>query len=94
MTVSEMLERISSEELAEWMVFYEEEPWGTEIDLLGDMMIYTLLANVYRAKGQPPVRLEDVMPTFKRRKSADELLMVAEQANMMFGGTDNRGNDR
>ena len=48
MTVRELLARIDSRELTEWMAFYELEPWGSEIDDHRAGTIAATIANVNR----------------------------------------------
>jgi len=61
MTVGELLSRISSRELTEWMAFYRLEPWGAEVDDQRAALVAATVANTWRAKG-PPAKVEDFMP--------------------------------
>jgi len=78
MTVSELLNRISSRELSEWMAFYNEEPWGTEIDLYGHAMTTSTLLNIYRKSGTPPVSPNDVMPIPRNKPSVNDMIAQAK----------------
>lgn len=48
MTVAELLSRVSSAELTEWMAFYRLEPWGSEADDWRAGMVASVVANVNR----------------------------------------------
>jgi len=90
MTVSEMLERISSRELSEWMVFYRLEPFGTEIELYGHAMTTATLINVNRKKGSATVEPVDVMPKFKPPQTVNDMVNFAEMLTAAYGGKDLR----
>lgn len=88
MTVSEMLSRMSSHELAEWMAFYELEPWGVETDMLGHAITSTVIANVNRNpdKRPAPYKASDFMPEFDRYTAQENQVLKVRQINAMFGG--------
>ena len=65
MTVRELLVRISSKELAEWMAFYKLEPFGEERADIRAAIVACTMANLWRGKSQPAHRLEDFMPKFE-----------------------------
>lgn len=48
MTVRELLTRIDSRELTEWMAFFELEPWGSEIEDHRFGVVASTIANVNR----------------------------------------------
>lgn len=48
MTVGELLGRISSRELSEWMVYYMLEPFGAERDNLHAGLVAAMVHNVNR----------------------------------------------
>ena len=50
MTVRELLARIDSKELSEWMAYYELNPFGTVRDDLQAGIIASTIANVNRGK--------------------------------------------
>ena len=64
MTVRELLDRIDSRELAEWMAFFEMEPWGTEVDDWRSGLIASTIANANRdpKKQKKPFQPKDFMP--------------------------------
>ncbi len=94
MTVAELLSRISSAELTEWMLFFEYEPWGTEVDLMGHGITASTVANVYRdtKKRASPFTPKEFMPKFEPRKRetkkdiAEKQLMQVQGLNAIFGG--------
>jgi len=64
MTVGELLARISSRELSEWMAFFSLEPWGTEVEDWRFGMLASVFANANRdpKKRKRPYEPEDFMP--------------------------------
>ena len=55
MTVGELLDRISSRELSEWMAYYMLEPFGAERDNLHAGLVAAMVHNVNRdpKRGKP-----------------------------------------
>lgn len=99
MTVAELLSRISSRELSEWMVYYELEPFGEERADLRAGIVASTVANVNRdpKKQKKPFAAQDFMPKFEGggRGSADgspqgpgweRLLAKVKRLNAAFGG--------
>lgn len=72
MTVAEMLGRISSRELSEWMAFYELEPFGDERADLRSGIVASTIANVNRAKGGKEYSFRDFMPKFEGGEGGKE----------------------
>jgi hypothetical protein len=70
--VRELLSRIGSDEITEWMAFYQLEPFG---DMRADIrsgVIACTFANAHRTQHTPPFTPEDFMPFAKRSsKTAD-----------------------
>jgi len=75
-TVEELLARISSRELAEWMAYAELEPFGEERADLRAGIVASTIANVNRGKNRKAYKAVDFVPKFerKRRQSANEML--------------------
>lgn len=101
MSVGELLERISSRELTEWIAYQQLEPMQAERSdrielLLGQLLV--LLANVNRdtKKRKRPYSLEDFMPWLrggaaqKSRQTLEQQLAIVEVLNAAFGGDDLR----
>lgn len=67
MTVGELLTRVSSYELTEWMVYYQLEPFGPERGDLNAGIVAATVANANRdpKKRKEPYRPQDFMPEFK-----------------------------
>ena len=66
MTVEDMLARMSSEELSEWMAFDRLEPIGwARVDLVGGLLC-SLLANQHRKRGSKAFKPGDFMPFLER----------------------------
>ena len=93
MTVAELLDKVSSRELAEWMLYFQLEPWGTEIDLYGHAMTTSTLMNIYRGKDTEAVSPFEVMPKFDVKpadEAIDETINMVTMLNAMYGGKDKR----
>ncbi len=83
MTVKEMLQRIDSTELAEWMAYYGLEPFGQEREALHAGIIAATVANANAAKGKT-YQPSDFMPDFERKgQTADDMRAIL---NAMAGG--------
>jgi hypothetical protein len=72
MTRAELLARISSEELTEWLAFYAIEPFGAEAGYFGHAITASTVANVNRRKGHKAMPIEDFMPKFERPKEQEQ----------------------
>ncbi len=75
MTVGELLARISSRELSEWMAYAQLEPWGEARADLRAGIVASTVANTARdpKKRKKPFAPEDFMPKFeKETQSAEE----------------------
>ncbi len=86
MTVSELDQRMSSEEYSNWVAFYELEPFGPYRDNLHAGIIASILANIHRAKGSQAMKATDyllVHPDDRRdkdtRKTLNLMRMVAKR---------------
>ena len=92
MTVSELLNRISSREITEWMAFGQLEPFGAEIGFLGHAITASIVANVNRGKGQKAYTAADFMPEFgtTEPQSVDEMIQFAAMYTAALGGEDLR----
>jgi hypothetical protein len=94
MTVSELLSRISSRELTEWSIYYQLEPFGSQIDLLGNAITSATVANVNRRKGSRAFKPADFMPEFdKKAQTVEEQMQFAVMLTAAMGGQDLREED-
>ena len=96
MTVAELLQRISSRELTEWMMYYQIEPFGINVDMYGHAMTTSTLLNIYRdTKKHPnPIQPSDVMPEWDKTDIVDKQLQQIRQINSLVGGKEiKHGND-
>ncbi len=79
MTVGELLGRISSREMAEWMVYYGLEPFGEERADLRAGIVASTVANTARdpKRQHEPFKPQDFMPKFedteRKQRTAQEL---------------------
>ena len=88
MTRAELLSRISSAELTEWMVYYQLEPFGQETQYIGPAITSAILANVNRKKGDKTHSADEFMPKFeKEEKSPEQMLSFAAMITAGMGGT-------
>jgi len=92
MTVSELLTRISSKELTEWMAFSQVEPFGADAYYLGHAITASTIANVNRKAKSKAHSVEDFMPKFEKKKkqSTDQMLQIASMFTAASGGEDKR----
>lgn len=94
MTVGELLTRVSSRELTEWMAFFEMEPFGPERADLRAAIVASTVANTARdpKKRARPWTPRDFMPRFDQPAEQDwqEQLAIVEMLNAAFGGRDVR----
>ena len=92
MTVNELLGRISSREISEWMAFSQLEPFGTEVGFLGHAITSKVVADVNRAKGQKAYDVNDFMPNFEgaKKQTVEEMLQIAQMMTLGLGGKDLR----
>jgi hypothetical protein len=90
MTVREMLSRIDSRELSEWLAYYGLNPWGPERADLRAGTIASTVANCMSDKGN--YKPSDFMPRYGPKpeeppKSSENLKNIAIRMNAMMGGT-------
>lgn len=98
MTVRELLARVDSRELSEWMAFATLEPLG---DARGDLqaaIVASTVANTARnpKKRRRPFAPAEFIPDFdrqRRQQTWQEQLAFVEMLNTAFGGRDLRGRD-
>jgi len=62
MTVEELLNRISSKELSEWIAFYSIEPFGEDREDLRMGILASTIANSNRGKNTKPFTPQDFIP--------------------------------
>ena len=95
-TVGELLGRISSRELTEWMAYFELDPFGQERADLRSAIVASTVANTVRdpKKKQKPWLPRDFMPKFEqqREQTWQEQLAIVEMINAAMGGRDLRKN--
>lgn len=76
-TVRELLARIDSRELSEWMCFYTLEPFG---DVRGDLqagIVAATIANANSGKGSKTFQPADFMPLMdKPEQDEDDMITI------------------
>ena len=90
MTKKEVLTRMDSYEIQEWIEYSKVEPLEYRADLRAGM-ICAVVANAHRGKGKP-FKPEDFMPEIAKKKeqSWQQQKAVVEMLNAAFGGKDLR----
>lgn len=87
----EMLRRMDSAELTEWMAFYQVEPFGWDAHAVGHAITAATVANANRGKGKKPARVEDFIPKWKKPQTVEEQIQFAAMMTAALGGHDLRG---
>jgi len=103
MTVDELLDRISSQELSEWQAYRSIEPFPHERQEILLANIAAILTNVHRDHDHTSeVTALDFMPWIDNSSyetdddetvDPDVMLAYVEALNVAFGGQDLRGKD-
>lgn len=88
MTKAELLNRISSREISEWIAFYNIEPFGEMRADLRAALIATVMANAWRGANQSPFKITDFMLTFdnKPEQTMDEMKQILKSFTIAAGG--------
>lgn len=90
MTHAELMERMSSQEINEWMAFAQFEPFGIESYYFGHAITASTVANRGRIKGEKVYKVSDFMPQFeKKEQGIDEMINFAATLTVGMGGTVN-----
>ena len=84
MPVRELLQRIGSDEITEWMAFYQLEPFGDMRADLRSGVIASTFANANRTKHARPFTPEDFMPFIDRPEPIDEARLNVARLKSMF----------
>jgi len=85
--VAELLARISSRELAEWMAYFEIDPFGEERADLRAGIVASTVANSQRGRRGTAFKPKDFMPKFgQTRQSAGQQLDIIRQLHQQWGG--------
>ena len=71
MTVRELLARIDSRELSEWMAYYELNPFGSVRDDLQAGIVASTVANVNRGKNDKSFTPSDFMPYMEKPQQSE-----------------------
>lgn len=96
MTVGELLRRMSSRELTEWMAFFSLEPWGTEVEDWRAGLIAATIANANRdpKKRRKPYEPQDFMPRYEKpqveEQSWEEQARILEMWSRVLQARDGR----
>ena len=91
MTKKELLFRMDSYEMQEWLEYNKVEPLEYRADLRAGI-ISAVIANVNRGKGQKSYKPSDFMPEAIKKKPQTwkEQKSIVEMLNIAFGGKDLR----
>ena len=95
MTVREMLARMDSDELSEWLAYERITgplDLGTRIDV-NIAMLASATYNMRRGKGQPAKKVSDFLikwETARQGQTPEQMLAIAAALNRRMGGEDLR----
>lgn len=86
MTVEELLTRMSSHELSEWMAFYTLEPFDEFRRDWRAAIIACTVANAHRGKKTRPYKVKDFLynKPAKRAKSIEEQVALAQEITSIY----------
>jgi len=82
--VREMLASLGSDELTEWMAYYQLEPFGDYRADYRSGVVASTFANAHRAKDANPFRPEDFMPFLEKKKPQEEIPLNVARFKAMF----------
>jgi hypothetical protein len=89
MTRAELLTRISSRELTEWVAFEQVEPFGKDTQYYGPAINTAMLANINRKKGTKPLKPDEFVPKFEKQiQPASDMKNFARNITLAMGGQD------
>jgi hypothetical protein len=97
--VRELLERVESAELSEWMAYDQLDPFGNYRGDLQSAIVASTIANVNlnRKKRKKPFSPDDFIPEFGKLIESDpevarqnKMLAMVEMMNAALGGSDLR----
>lgn len=83
-----MLARMPVRVFREWALYAELEPWGEERADWRAAMQATVMASLWRGKGQRRPKLSDFLPKFgrRRKKTPRDGLQMMKNLATLFGG--------
>jgi hypothetical protein len=82
--VREMLASMGSDELTEWMAYYQLEPFGDYRADYRSGVVASTFANAHRANDANPFRPEDFMPFLEKKKPQEEIPLNVARFKAMF----------
>jgi len=87
MSVRDLLARMSSRELTEWMA-YERVTGPLDDRLRGEISAAVIAATVHNVNAKKKAKVASFLPTwFKRKKTPQEIWQDVMKANAALGGT-------
>lgn len=87
MPAGELLARMSSHELSEWMAFYQIEPFGLAPADLRAGIVASTIANANRGKDAKAFRPEDFVPTWDQPMEKPRWESMKSKMMGLFGGS-------
>jgi hypothetical protein len=72
MTVHELLSRVSSQELTAWIAYFQEEPFGYDIENWRTAMLALGMASPNQKKGARKLRIKDFLPKSREQLEAED----------------------
>ena len=75
---------MGSDELTEWMAYYQLEPFGDYRADYRSGVVASTFANAHRTKDANPFRPEDFMPFLEKKKPQEEIPLNVARFKAMF----------
>lgn len=89
MSVRELLAKVDSRELAEWMAYYTLDPFGSVRTDLNAGVIAATVANAHKGKSGRPFQPADFMPFVEKEEQTED-----EMKAILISMRGNDGNGR
>jgi hypothetical protein len=84
--VDALLAELTSPQIAEWMAYFQLEPFGERRADLRAGIIASTVANAHRAKDSRPYKPQDFMPDFESGRTEDDAADLLAKAQAALGG--------
>ena len=72
MPVGELLRRVSSREMQQWKLYFDDEPWGYDMENWRMALLAQVMASPHIKKGSRKPKLKDFLPQRKPRPTTDD----------------------
>lgn len=82
--MADLLSKISAQELVEWQMYYQLEPFGEDNRNAG--LIAASVYNANRGKGQKVLSADDCKLRVEKPQSSEDHLRIVQALHAAFGG--------